>query len=114
MSSDTLYRKKERGKMHFSGRKSSAKGVAGFVLSLLAVALVVVLCVVSAMAKGAAGEIIGVLGLVAMVLSGVALSLCLKGLKERDVYTGIPFAGLLISGILFVFLFCLYVLGIRF
>ena len=114
MKEESLYRKRERGNMHFSGRTSSRKGVTGFVLSLLAVAAVIALCVVSAIAGGAAGEIVGVLGLLTMAMSGVALSLCLKGLKERDVYTGIPFAGLLISGILFVFLFCLYVLGIRF
>jgi hypothetical protein len=86
----------------------------GFVLSLLAVVLVIGLCVVSAMAEGAAGGIVGVLGLGAMCLSAGALCLCLKGLKEHDVYTGIPFAGLLISGVLFVFLFCLYILGIQF
>ena len=114
MKEETLYRKKERGRMHFSGRKSSKTGTVGFVLSLLAVVLVLVLCILSAMAQGQAGLLVGVLGLVAMAMSGLALYLCLNGLKERDVYTALPFAGLIISGVLFVFLFCLYVLGIQF
>lgn len=114
MSSDTLFRKKERGGMHFHGRKRSKTGVAGFVLSISAVILLVVLCGISAAAQGQAGEFIGVLGLLSMIMSGVAFFLCFKGLKERDVYTRLPFAGLVISGILFVFLFCLYILGIRF
>ena len=114
MSSEALFRKRERRGMHFHGRKRSKKGIAGFVLSLVAVASVIALCIVSASVKGEAGEVVGALGLLAMLMSGVALYLCFKGLKEHDVYTRLPFAGLLISGVLFVFLFCLYVLGIQF
>ena len=45
-----------------------------------------------------------------MLLCGVAFVLSLQGLKERDVYIKLPFAGLIMSGILFVLLFCLYIL----
>lgn len=114
MSSDTLFRKRERGGMQFRGRKRSKTGITGFVLSLIAAVIVIVLCIVSAAAKGEAGTVVGAFGLLAMVLSGVALSFSVKGLKEQDVYTKLPFAGLLLSGALFVFLFCLYVLGIQF
>ena len=112
MNAETLYRKKERGGMHFHGRKRSKQGVAGFVLSVLAVAAFVTLCVVSAMAGGAAGAFVGALGLLIMVICGLAFWLCLKGLKERDVFTKLPFAGMVISGVMFVILFCLYIVGL--
>lgn len=112
MNADTLFRKKERDGMHFHSKKRSKKGIMGFALSLFGVAVFLVLCIVSAMAKGEAGTAIGVIGLGVMAVCGVAFYFSLKGLKERDVYTKIPFAGLVISGALFVFLFCLYVLGI--
>lgn len=113
MKAGALFRKKERDGMHFHSRKRSKKGVAGFALSLAGVAVSLALCIVSAIAKGEAGAVIGVIGLVVTADCGAAFYLSLKGLKERDVYTKIPFAGLVISGSLFVFLFCLYILGIQ-
>ena len=112
MEADSLFRKSERRGMHFHGRKRSKSGVAGFVLSVLAVTVFLGLCVASAMAKGAAGEAVGALGLMVMLMCGISFWLSLKGLKEQDVYTRLPFAGLLLSGGMFVLLFCLYILGI--
>lgn len=114
MNSEELFRKGERGGMHFHGRKRSKTGVAGFAISVVCVVLFLVLCIISAAAKGESGEYIGALGLFVTAGCGVSLYLCLKGLKERDVYTRLPFAGLIISGVLFVVLFCLYVMGIQF
>lgn len=109
-----LVLRRERNGMHFHSRKRSKKGIAGFALSLISVLAFLALCIVSALAKGEAGFFIGVLGFCVLALCCLAFSLSLKGLKERDVYTTIPFIGLVISGALVVFLFCLYVLGIQF
>lgn len=114
MISQLLMLKRERNRMHFHSRKRSKRGIAGFVLSLVNVVLFLGLCIASAMANGEAGVGIGVLGLLVMVLCGLAFSFSLQGLKERDVYTTIPFVGLLVSGGLFIFMFCLYILGIQF
>lgn len=114
MNMELLLKKKDRDGMHFHSRKRSKKGIAGFALSLISVCALLVLCVISATAKGEAGTIIGVLGLLVAALSAGAFFLSLKGLKEQDVYTTIPFIGLVISGGLFVFLFCLYVTGLQF
>ncbi len=114
MNSDAIYRKAERRGMHFHGRKRSKTGVAGFIISVVCVVLFLVLCIISAAAKGESGEFIGALGLFVMAGCGVSFYLSLKGLKEKDVYTKLPLAGLVISGVLFVLLFCLYVMGIQF
>ena len=114
MNSDTIYRKAERKGMHFHGRKRSKTGVAGFTVSVVCVVAFLVLCIISAAAQGKSGEYIGALGLFIMAGCGVSLYLCLKGLKEKDVYTRLPFAGMIISGVLFVLMFCLYVTGIQF
>ncbi|MGN1084979.1 MAG: hypothetical protein ACI4QX_08235 [Lachnospiraceae bacterium] len=107
-------RRRERDSMHFHSRRRSGKGTAGFVLAMLCVLTFLVLCIISAAAGGAAGNFIGVIGLVVAVVCAVAFCLSLQGLRERDVYTKLPFAGLLSSGGLFVLLFCLYITGIRF
>lgn len=114
VTGESLFRKKERDGMHFHSRKRSGKGMIGFVLAVLCAAVFLVLCVVSAIAGGAAGEAVGIIGLVIAIVSAVAFWLSLQGLKERDVYTKIPFAGLIIAGGLFIVLFCLYIMGIQF
>lgn len=114
MNEDTLFRKKGRDGMHFHSKKRSREGVAGFVLSLVAVVVFLVLCIFSAVMKGEAGELVGAIGLGILFLCGGSFYLSFKGLKERDVFTRLPFAGLLISGVLFVVLFCLYIVGIQF
>lgn len=114
MNSEELFRKAERGGVHFHGRKRSKTGVLGFWFSVICVAVFLLLCIISAAAKGESGEFIGVLGLFVMAGCGGSFYFSLKGLKEQDVYTRLPFAGLVISGVLFVVLFCLYVTGIQF
>jgi len=114
MNSDTIYRKAERGGMHFHGRRKSKTGMTGFVISVVCVVAFLILCIISAAAKGESGEYIGALGLFVMAGCGVSLYFSLKGLKEKDVYTRLPFAGMIISGVLFVLMFCLYVMGIQF
>lgn len=114
MNSDTTYRKSERKGMRFHGRKQSGNGVAGFVISVVCVVAFLILCVISAAAKGESGMLLGVFGILVMAGCGVSLRFCLKALKERDVYVKLPFAGMIISGVMLVLLFCLYVTGIRF
>jgi len=112
MSTETLFKKGSRDGMHFHSRKRSKKGIAGFVLAVTGVLVFLALCVVSAVAQGEAGIAIGALGLLVAALSAGSFFLSLKGLKEQDVYTTIPFIGLVISGVLFVLLFCLYIMGL--
>lgn len=114
MKRDSLFQKRERDGMHFHSRRSSRKGIIGFCCAIFGIILFLVLCVVSAFAKGNAGTVVGVGGLCTMFLCGAAFVLSLQGLKERDVYIKLPFAGLVISGILFILLFCLYITGIQF
>ena len=108
-----LWKKKGNG-MQFHSRRRSKKGIAGFTISLFCVVLFLVLCVLSTVAKGQAGVFVGACGLGIMALCVVAFVLCLKGLKEKDVYTTIPFVGLLVAGSMFVLFFCLYITGIKF
>lgn len=114
MAEDILFREKERGRRRFHSRKRSKKGALGFGLAVLCCVVFLVLCIVSAIAAGGAGEEIGIIGMLVMFASAGAFVLSLQGLKEQDVYTGIPFAGLILSGGMFIILFCLYVAGIRF
>ena len=112
MTEEELFRKKERDGMRFHSRNRSKKGTRGFVLSMVGVVVFLTLCIISAATKGTAGQAIGVAGLCLVAESVKAFVFSLQGLREKDVYTKQPFAGLLVSGSLFVLLFCLYIVGI--
>lgn len=103
---------KDEVNMHFSSRKYSKPGMIGFLLSVLCAMAIVLLCIVSIVKKGAAGSIVGGIGLLAMIGSGVALFLCYKGLHQQDVFTKLPTAGLIVSAVDFLILFCIYITGI--
>lgn len=103
---------KDEVNMHFSSRKYSKPGIIGFLLSVLCAVLIVALCIVSIAKRGAAGSIVGVIGVLAMLGSGTALFLCYKGLHQQDVFTKLPTAGLITSAADFLILFCIYITGI--
>lgn len=108
-----LFRKKERDGIRFHSKRRSGKGTLGFALAVLCVITLCVLFVSSAATAGSSGAAVGMIGLLLAAASAVAFWLSLQGLKEQDVYTGLPFAGLLLAGLVFIILFCLYITGIR-
>lgn len=103
---------KKEIEMHFGGKKQSGRGLAGFVLSVLCIVCLLVLCILSAADKGAAGVYVGAVGMIDFIVGAVAFLLSVQGLQEQGVYNGIPLAGLVLSGILLITLFCLYIMGI--
>lgn len=105
---------KEKDTIHFHSRRRSGKGTAGFVLAMFCVLVFLILCIISAVEKGETGSWLGIAGLAVAVLCVAAFVLSLQGLRERDVYMKLPFAGLLSAGGLFVLLFCLYIIGMPF
>lgn len=103
---------KDEMSMHFSRKRNSVRGVAGFVLAVFCAIALIVLCILSAVAGGTAGIYIGAAGMIVLIVAVVAFVLSLQGLKEPDVYTTIPMIGLILSGILLVTLFCFYITGL--
>lgn len=103
---------KEEMKMHFSSRSHSGKGIAGFVLAIFCAVILLLLCILSAMAGGNAGSYIGAIGMLVFFADIASFVLSMKGVKEKDVYTTLPMVGMIVSGIILVVLFCLYIIGI--
>lgn len=108
-----LFRKKERDGIRFHSKRRSRKGTLGFALAVLCAIILCVLCGSSAATAGSAGAVVGIIGLLLAAASAAAFWLSFQGLKEQDVYTGLPLVGLLLAGLVFIILFCLYITGIR-
>ncbi len=103
--------KKEKNALHFQGRTASKPGIVSIVAGVLAWLVFIALAVYSASLSGAAESIVGVIGMFDMLFALVGVSFAAHGFKERDVFYGLPIAGLSLNAVLFLVYFVLYLTG---
>ena len=104
--------KEKRKNMKFSGRKQSKNGVVALFLAIFSIVGFIALCVWSVYLEGMAPILIGSIALTLAFFSFMAFVFAIQGLKEKEVYYGIPVVGVLLSGIQFVLFFCVYMIGL--
>lgn len=103
---------REKSSLEFREKKHSKKGTTSLVIGILAWLVFAVLSLVSCIWEGAAPGQIGAFALLDAILSLFGAMYAVKGFQERDVYYGMPTAGILLNGGLFVVYFCLYLMGL--
>ena len=102
-------KKKGRRKYGQAKLKHAKRGILSCAISSVVLVLLVVLLAVAYSSKGEAAPIVGALGLIAIMLSGIALYFGWRGFRERekDYLTckiGVGCSGLFILG--FIIIFC--------
>lgn len=97
--------------VRFRGRHVSSKSVIFLVTGALCFIALPTLCIISA-TKGGADLLIGVIGFCAAILCIVGLVSSIRTFTERDIYMGIPIAGMIVNGITLVCYFIVYFLGL--
>lgn len=103
--------KKEKNALHFQGRAASKQGLAAVVIGVLAWIVFAALAIYSASRSGEAEGMIGGIGIFDMLFALVGILYAANGFKERDVFYGLPVAGLALNAILFLVYFVLYLTG---
>jgi multisubunit Na+/H+ antiporter MnhB subunit len=103
---------KKRRRVKFSDKKHSVRGLISLNLGIISTIILGVLFYLSALVKGAGGANLGLIGFVLFILSIVGFVLGVKGYKEKEIYYQAPILGLLINGLLLVFLIILYFMGL--
>lgn len=103
---------KEKSSLEFREKKHSKKGTVSLIIGILAWLAFAALSLVSCIREGAAPGPVGALALLDAVLSLFGGFYAVKGFQEREVYYGMPTAGILLNGSLFVIYFCLYLMGL--
>lgn len=64
--------------------RHARKGIYSCIYGIVALVLLILMLIISFLAKGEVGVIFGLIGLGTMILSGIGLYLGIKGLKERN------------------------------
>ncbi|MDE7210283.1 MAG: hypothetical protein K2O03_02410 [Lachnospiraceae bacterium] len=104
-------RLERKSKLKFQGRKHSKKGVAAMFLALLSFGGLAAASVLSAIAKGQAGVLVGYLGIGCLFVALVGFILGVFSLREPDILYFQPVFGVTVNGILLLALVSLYLTG---
>lgn len=105
-------RKEKKTKLKFKGRKHSRRGIFSMFLALLSISGFIAAAVMSSNAKGAGGQLLGIMGLLCLLLAVIGFVLAVKSLHEQDIYYFPPVFGAVANGIMLLVLVALYLIGI--
>ena len=94
--------KRRRKHYKFSDKKHPALGIASSILALCAITAVIVAVVIATRAAGEGGQIVGILGAAAFVLSLAGVVCGLLTFRKTDVYYRFAWIGLIASGIIWL------------
>ena len=98
--------------LSFQGKKRSKKGVFSMLLAIMSLAGFVTASVMSGIAEGAAGIIVGYIGMGCLLVAFAGFVLGVRSLRERDIRYLHPVFGMAVSGLLLVALIALYLTGL--
>ena len=104
--------KRNKEMIHFSGRRHTKTGIASAILGILDVIGFLVICLVSGLAGGKGGFVLGILGLLLFCLAVTGFVLSYKAFKKKDIFYRFPVIGMIFNGFMTVFLLIIYLLGV--
>lgn len=102
----------KKAKLKFQGRKRSKRGVVSMLLSLIVLAGFITASVLSGMAKGEGGLMLGYLGVASLVIAIVGFVLGVKSFKEQDILYFHPIFGSVVNGLFLLVFISLYLIGL--
>ncbi len=107
-----LFRRRRSAGPDFKRKMPSKKGIVSCIFALLAVALFIIASTMSANMEGKAAEPVGSLGISSAMLCIIGLVYAHEGVKEREVGYLFPVIGVVLNGLMLVYLLWLYVYGL--
>lgn len=103
---------KEKNSLEFKGRSKSTKGAISLAIGIVAWIIFVALSIYSSGMQGNAENPIGIIALLDGIFTLIGVYYAILGFQERDVFYGLPIAGIIMNAILFIVYFYLYLMGL--
>ena len=95
----------------FRGRHVSRPALTVLVTGSISIILLIVLCIVASV-KSEIPQVFGLAAMIAAVVSIFGLIMSVLSTRERDIYTSVPIAGMIVNGISIILYVIIYFLGI--
>lgn len=103
---------KKRNNYKFSDKIHSKKGILSFLIGIVSLIIFIVTTYISSKSGGNGSLYLGLLGIVAMIMTIYGFTIALKALKEKEILYLFPIIGITLNAILLIFYLILYVIGI--
>lgn len=103
--------KRNKEMIHFSGRRHTKTGIFSTVIGIAVILGFAAISVISGLARGKGGFILGVIGLLLLCISIFGFVLSYKALKKKDIFYRFPVIGAVLNGFMMIFLLIIYILG---
>jgi hypothetical protein len=103
--------KRNKEMIHFSGRRHSKTGIISAFIGVAVVLGFLSISIISGLAGGNGGYILGVIGILLFCLAFFGFILAYRAFKKKDIFYHFPIVGIIINGIMTVLLLIIYILG---
>lgn len=101
----------KRKKIQFTDRVHPVMGIVSLIMGVVAMGGLITLCILSGNTKGNSGLIVGVMGMLAMLMSIVGFFLAIKCYRRDDIYMVTPTLGSIVNGIMVIIFLLLFFMG---
>jgi hypothetical protein len=103
---------KRNKEIHFSGRRHAKTGVAATIVGGVSVLGFLTLSILSGVAGGQGGLVIGIIGILLFALSIFGFVLSYRTFQKKDIFYRFPIIGALLNGFMSILMLVLYIIGI--
>jgi hypothetical protein len=104
--------KRKKEMIHFSGRRQTKMGIASVVIGILDVLGFIAICLMSGLAGGKGGFHLGLIGIFLFIFSIIGFVMSYRSFKKKDIFYTFPIVGIILNGLMTVFLLIIYLIGI--
>ncbi|MGF7143612.1 hypothetical protein HNQ56_002039 [Anaerotaenia torta] len=107
-----MHIKRNKDMIHFSGRRHTKLGIGSAVIGIFVVFGFLAVSIISGLARGQGGMVLGVagIGLFALAVTGFILSY--RAFRKKDIFYRFPMIGAVLNGFMTILLLIIYIIGI--
>lgn len=104
--------KRNKEMIHFSGRRHTKLGIASAIIGILVILGFIIISIISGVEGGKGGFVLGITGMLFFGLAVTGFIMSYEAFKKKDIFYRFPIIGVVLNGIMIIFLLIIYMLGI--
>lgn len=111
MDNYSIVKKRRRNALRIANRKQPVPVVMTFLAGVVSLCTFIILCIISAINKGAGDEWLGIIPIVCLIINLISFVVSYNKLKAEDIKKGLVSVAACINGIMVILYLILYLVG---